>query len=48
LAAIAWAKTSNISSNTLFEMLDLLTRRNGTCHFVRRVPVEIEKLDKRV
>ena len=28
-------------------MPDFLTRRNGTWHFVRRVPIEFAELDKR-
>ena len=35
-------KTSNISSNSL-RMPDFLTRRNGTWHFARRVPVEFAR-----
>jgi hypothetical protein len=28
-------------------MPDFLTRRNGTWHFVRRVPIEFAELDRR-
>jgi hypothetical protein len=39
---------SNKSSNTFRNsMPDFLTRRCGTWHFVRRVPVEFERLDPR-
>jgi integrase len=44
-------KTSNIPSNNLSNgfraMPDFLTRRNGTWHFVRRVPIEFAAFDRR-
>ena len=41
-------KTSNISSNTVrAPMPEFLTRRNGTWHFVRRVPLEFAAIDPR-
>ena len=45
LTSIAANKTYNISSNREVSHADFLTRRNGSWHFVRRVPTEFAEFD---
>lgn len=48
LCATVDEATSNISCNTVrAAMPEFLTRRNGTWHFVRRVPLEFADFDRR-